>query len=338
MIPHNRVITTKEDIEAVSRVVASGQLAQGPEVKALEHEMCEYTGRKYAVAVASGLSALRLSMLCWKDRTPIIPAYSCVALTNAAYSWSDKIGIADVLPGEWTIDPDDLGPDASESTVVAVNTFGVPADVSRIIKTGAVVIEDCTHGFRHYGRNLAFAQVCSFYATKLIGGAEGGIILTDGSNFAEKVRNYRDYGDKPASGLRLNDKMSDVHAVLVRSKLKRLPLLIEERAELAALYLKELNPVWGEIDIPFEGERTWYRFVIETPDAEIYLRRLEQMNIQGERPVWDWMRCDKGKEPVAYSAHQRLVSLPLYPGLSRNEVGYIARCVREIAREMKEAA
>lgn len=335
MIPHNRVITTQADIDAVSRVIASDYIGtNGPEVEKLEHEMCEFIARRYGICVASGLAAIRLSFLAYRDLLPVIPAYGCVSAINAVHSRVEKVGIADVLPDEWNIDPDDLGHQLDPEAVLAIHTFGVPADIKRLMSTGAVVIEDCTHGF---GRHDADVEILSFGATKLVGGAAGGIVLTDNAQVAETVRYYRHHDDKPASGLRLNDAMTDVHAALVRSKLKRLPSLIAEREEIAQLYIRELQDT-PSIKLPVMGNRTWYRFVIETPDAEYYCRRLEQLGIRAEMPVWNWLEEGRNSVPVSMRAYSRLVSLPCYPGLKKEEITYIACCVRGIAGDIKEKA
>ena len=259
MIPHNKVITTPEDIAAVERVVRSGQLAQGPEVEALEAEYCAYTGRKYAVAVGSGTAALRLAFLCRRDLTPTVPAYSCVALANAAYSFSKPLGVADVIPDAWTLDPNDLGSEVENSAVVVVNTFGVKATLPR---KPLLVIEDCTHGFSD---KIADIELLSLYSTKLFGANRGGIILTDAKAYADECRDRRDYDDKPASGTRLNDKLSDDHAAHARSKLARISSEIEKREKLAVEYykgLRHLDPTL--LTLPPSGDRTWYRYVIRS--------------------------------------------------------------------------
>ena len=323
MIPHNRVLTTKEDIAAVSRVVASGQLAQGPEVLALEDEFRAYTGRKYAVAVASGTAAVRLALLCRRDCTPCVPAYSCVALANAAYSFSDALAIADVTSDRWTIDPDDLSEmGLAGAAVVAVNTFGVRSEIP---SGAALTIEDCTHGF---GAHISDIEILSFHPTKLIGGAGGGMILTDVKDYADLCRDRRDYDDRLASGTRLNDKLSDVHAALVREKLKRLPLLLDERWELAYAYLAGLAPLTHSIDLPWVcPDRSWYRFVI---DAGPVCRKaaLTSRGVQTERPVC-WWPHDARPYPVSYRASRFLLSLPLYPGLSKDEVAHVCRSLKE---------
>ena len=343
MIPHNKIVTTRDDRGMVDRVISSGHLSQGTEVAALEADMCAFTGRRYAVAVSSGTEALRLAMLAFSGRRVTVPGYSCVALANAAMAARrGKMPMAaDVLPGQWTIDPDEVGHDLELDVVVAVNTFGVKSDVLGLAAAGARVIEDCTHGF---GEHLSDIEVLSFHATKLLGGAGGGVILTGDDRVAHFVRDLRDYDDKAPYADRLNGKMTDVHAALVRSKLRRLPLLIEERAELAALYWEQLRDVQLLLPehVPFDG-RTWYRFTIEVDDAEFYLRRLEQLGIQAAAPVDNWLAksappIKEEYAPVSYRAYRGIVSLPCYNWLTKAEVLHIARCVREVALESRKAA
>jgi dTDP-4-amino-4,6-dideoxygalactose transaminase len=325
MIPHNKVLTTEQDIEALVRVGRSNQLTQGPEVEALEAEYCAYTGRKYAVAVGSGLAALRLALLCRRDLIPTVPAYSCVALANAAYSYSAKLGIADALPLSWTLDPSDIGESPGQTAVVTVNTFGVKAPLPR---APLLVIEDCTHGF---GDHRSDIEVLSLHATKLVGGAAGGMILTDVKTYADQCRDRRDYDDKASSGTRLNDKMSDIHAALARAKLARLPELIEEREEHAAAYrcgLEHIDP--GLLTLPLGGDRTWYRFVIRTKmEAPLLRAALHRKGVGAELPI-EWWPDDKAPYPAALNAYRRNVSLPLYPGLSKEALHHVCKAVSEI--------
>ena len=337
MIPHNRVINTRSDCEAVDRVIASGHIAQGPEVEAFEHDMCTYTCRRHAIAVSSGTEALRLAMLAYSGRRVTVPAYSCVALANAAMAARSGVMpvAADVMSGSWTIDPDEIGHDLELDVVVAVNTFGVKADVLGLAEVGARVIEDCTHGF---GDHWSDIDVMSCHATKLLGGAGGGVILTGDERVARYVRDLRDYDDKAANCNRLNSKMSDVQAALLRSKLRRLPSMIEERAEIAGWYMDALAHPPAGVELPNIGDRTWYRFAIEVPDADHMLRRLEQLRICAARPVDNWLVKSPPivpieSAPTAYRAYDHIVSLPCYPGLTKAEVLHVAQCVRDIVSE-----
>ena len=328
MIPHNRVTTTEDDIRVVERVIRSGQLAQGSEVEALEAEFCAYTGRKYAVAVASGTAAIRLALLCCRNLVPTVPAYSCVALANAAYSFSERLGIADVLMEDWTIDPEDLGATPRESAVVAVNTFGAPANIAGIRAAAAgLVIEDCTHGF---GAHKSDIEILSFHATKLIGAAGGGIVLTDNKDYAEQVRDRRDYDDKPVSGTRLNDKMSDVQAALVRSKLARFEAEIVERYDIAWLYAKKLRTLAGAKRLLLPIERaTYYRFAITVEDACRTRKELGVKGIRAEQPIC-WWPDSKDAFPVSAMAEQELLSLPFYPGLKAEEIDIVTKALEEV--------
>ena len=327
MIPHNKVVVEQEDINALIRVGRSGHLSQGPETEALEADYCAYTGRKYAVAVGSGLAALRLALLCRRDLTPTVPAYSCVALSNAVYSFSAKIGIADVLPQVWTLDPSDLGESPGRSSVVTVNTFGVKA---RIPRAAMLTIEDCTHGF---GDHKSDIEILSLHATKLFGAAGGGMILTDEKAYADACRDRRDYDDKPSSGTRLNDKTTDIHSALARTKLARTPGLIDEREELALEYfdrLAELDMA-GVLTLPTLADRTWYRFVIRAKkmDAPLLRAALHRKGICAELPI-EWWAEEKAPYPAALNAYKRNVSLPLYPGLGKDAVRHICNAISEI--------
>jgi len=320
MILHNKCVTTLEDVEFAERVIRSGR----PEVEALEEDLCAYTGRRHAVAVASGLAALRLALLCKRGLLPTVPAYSCVALANAAYSFYDKLGIADVEPDKWNLDANDIA-DPENAAVVVVNTFGVPTDLP---KNAGLVIEDSTHGF---GLHRSEIEVLSFHSSKLIGGSVGGALLTDSKIYADAARDRRDYDNKPASGLRLNDKLGDVDAALVRSKLLRLHLILEERKELADLYFKELRPLQskGLLELPYLGNNSWYRFVIRVKRHMAFMEAMFRKGVMTASPI-EWWPDDTGPYPIAHSAYESLVSLPLYPGLTKAQVLRVCKAVGEV--------
>ena len=333
MIPHNRVTFTREQRDAVDRVLASGHVAQGPEVAALEDDYRLYAGRKHAVAVASGTAALRLSFLALRDLKPIVPAYSCVALANAAHFYHSEIGIADCLPNTWTIAPDDLGSEPRASVVVAVNTFGVKSDIMRLKAAAGAVIEDCTHGF---GNHRSDVEVLSLYPTKLFGAAGGGMILTDEDDIAEFCRDMRDYDDKSACAWRLNDKLTDLQAAAARAKLACIDKSLSDREYLAQRYQHLLAHAAGSnlLALPPSGERSWYRFVVHTAlQAEPVCAELKRLGVCAERPVEWWADGPRSDQPLSERAYLHNVSLPLYPGMTGREVDLVAH---ELAAHLKK--
>jgi perosamine synthetase len=335
IIPHNRLTFGSAECEAVAETVRSGHWAQGLRVQELEVELSRMSGVEHAVCVASGFSALRLSLGALGVRSSdsvVIPAYCCVALANATLAWGATPVAVDIEDIGWNLcQRACYAAIASRRprAVIAVNTFGMPAEVGGIINAGAPVIEDCAHAFgiaadgKWLGSRTQVG-VLSFYATKLIGGGEGGAVLTNSSAIADYVRSNRDYSDQPAAAHRMNDKMNDLEASLVLTQLKRLPELIAAREKIARRYIDMLSgPSLGRVyRLPTDSkERVWYRFVVEmlTTSAETVVSGLERCGIGAAIPVYDWRAAGSPAAPVADRAYRRLVSLPLYPALTAEE-------------------
>ena len=334
-IPHNRLTFGDAECDAVLRTVRSGQWAQGPRVRELEVALARLGGVQHAVCVGSGLAALRLALGALGIRSGqrvLVPAYSCVALANAVLAWGATPVPIDVDAVHWNIAPAQYRMQVESSrpqAAIAVNTFGAPAPVEELIFSEVPVIEDCAHGFgaRAGGRWLGPRTqlgVISFYATKLIGGGEGGAVLTNSHEIADYVRSARDYGDQPADGHRMNDKMNDLEAALILAQLERLPEMIAAREAVAVRYLERLaDPAFGHIfRLPARTyPRVWYRFAVEmlTTSAETVVSGLRRFGIHAATPVTDWRPAGSPAAPVADRAYRSLVSLPLYPTLTAYE-------------------
>src|ERR1035437_1976498 len=214
MIPHNKLTYSKKEADAIQSIIKSGYWAGGKEVKKLEKKIQVITQRKYAIAVSSGLSALRLSLLALgvgKNDDVVVPAYSCVAIPNAVLSCGAIPIPVDITNDNWNIGFKNIQSKISSKTkaIIAVNTFGLKANIKKISTLNIPLIEDCAHAIGEINNDYIFGKqgiisVSSFYATKLIGGGEGGIVMTDDKNIADFINDYRDYTDKAPSGLRLN--------------------------------------------------------------------------------------------------------------------------------------
>jgi dTDP-4-amino-4,6-dideoxygalactose transaminase len=348
-IPHNRLTFSEAECDAVARTVRSGHWAQGPRVQELEAALARMTGVQHAVCLASGFSALRLSLGALGVRSShsvLVPAYSCVALANAVLAWGANPVPIDVEPGSWNLRPEFCREATSKhrpSALIAVNTFGMPALIDEFIATGVPVIEDCAHAFGiacggKFLGSRADVGILSFYATKLIGGGEGGAILTNSTEIAGYIRSSRDYADQPASPYRLNDKMNDLEASLVLSQLKRLPELISARESIANRYLDMLSDSQSAelYRLPAKTkERVWYRFVVEmlTESAKTVVDRLQRLGIHADLPVNDWRPTGSPNAPVADRAYRQLVSLPLYPTLTSGEQNSVVTAFLKICED-----
>jgi dTDP-4-amino-4,6-dideoxygalactose transaminase len=353
IIPHNRLTFGDPECDAILRTVRSGQWAQGPRVRELEAALVRMVGVQHAVCVSSGLSALRLALGALGIRSGekvMVPAYSCVALANAVLAWGATPVPVDVDAVHWNIEPKQCVDNIASSrprAIIAVNTFGVPAPVQEILSTEVPIIEDCAHAFglKVGGQPLGSRTqvgIISFYATKLIGGGEGGAVLTNSHEIADFVRSARDYGDQAADAHRMNDKMNDLEASLVLAQLERLPEMIAAREVVAHRYLALLSSSAprGGFRLPADtSPRVWYRFALEmlTKSAETVTTGLRHFGVCAASPMPDWRPAGSSAAPAADRAYRRLVSLPLYPTLTQHEQDSVVKAFCKVCEDYARA-
>lgn len=333
LILHNKIFASEADAEAVAKIVLSGQWACGEQTLLLERELANYVGFDYCVCVASGSSALRLSLLSigiGKDDEVIIPAYSCVCIINSVLSIGAKPIIVDVSPFTWVIDPEQIKKNITSATkaIIAVNTFGCKINFIDIAEFGIPVILDISHGFLNEPADCeAKLAIASLYATKFIGAGEGGAVFTNDSALADWVKSFRDYTDQPVNGLRQNDKMTDIEAALGRSRLKNIDNIISWRNQLACQYINEFKRynVNELFMLPVrKPHEIWYRYPIllyekNVDEAILYFRK---NSVIAERPVENWhSKFLNGREfPASELAFSRLLSLPFHAGISPDNI------------------
>jgi perosamine synthetase len=348
VVPHSRPFVGAREADAAAAVVRSRALAGGRIAAAVEAEWCALTQTAAAACVASGVGALRLSL--WalgvgSGDEVIMPAYSCVALLNAALVVGAVPVLADVLPGDWTLDPADVAARMTPRTraVIAVNLFGMPARLGELRSLGVPVVEDCAHGIGGATSAGPFGgggdvSIASFYATKMIAGGEGGILASADTALIERARAARDYGDQLPGAQNLNDKLTDVEAAIVREQLARLPEMLALRARLAARYGELLAPLVedGRVQLPPDAPgRIWYRYAVRLTGASSVAvgEQMAQLGVRVEQPVWDLRAAEYWSDGLSGTAdaYERVVSLPLYPDLSSHEQEYVAERFREVA-------
>ncbi len=295
-----------------------------------------------AAAVGSGIAALRLALLALgvgPGDEVIVPAYSCVALLNAPLAVGAVPVLADVEPGRWTIDGSSVGRLKNRRTaaIIAVNLFGVPFDHMdlKVLGFGIPVIEDCAHG-PLLGRTEV--NVSSFYATKLVGAGMGGIVAAQDQELIEHVRRRRDYGDQEPDGRNLNDKITERSAGAAVGELAGLHENLAQRHRIALAHSRDLaeEPLCAHLTAPNATKgRVWYRYTPKLTQGLTAARVVEAMKARGvhaEQPVWDLRGCRYWRDdlPVANEAFDRLISLPIYPGLTDNEQERVIQVLEEV--------
>lgn len=346
-VPHSRPEWRQADFKMLESVLRSQCLTLGLKGNSLQRAWSRCVGKKGSVCVGSGLAALRLSLLALnvgKEDEVIIPAYSCVALPNAVLALGARPVLADIEKDRWVLNPKTVRPLLTHRTkaIVAVHLFGEPAPVPELRALGTPVIEDCSHGIGGRWKGHRFGSMgdlsfSSFYATKMIGAGEGGIVAGDDPALLEIIRRARDYGDQFPDGRHLNDKMTDVEAALALSQLGRLSETLKLRSDRAANYRRRLAP-WARrgllvLPSPTPG-RVWYRFAVRLVRhlAGSVAAQMWEQGVRAEQPVWDYRGWQDFPQncPGTQSAFDRVISLPLYPNLTAAEQEYVCASLEKV--------
>lgn len=255
MIYLSRPQIDRRQIRAVTRVLKSGQLVQGPEVEAFEAEVGSLIGVTHCVAVNSGTSALHLGMLAsgiGPGDEVIAPSFSFAATANAIELTGASVKFADIRLDDFNLDPDHVESLITPRTkaVLAVHLYGHPAQIERLEeickKHHLLLIEDAAQALgakengRHAGALGKFGAL-SFYATKNISSGEGGMITTNDADLARRARLLRNQGQEikyKNEIVGFNNRLSDLHAAIGREQLRNIQCWDSKR-QCNAGYLSE---------------------------------------------------------------------------------------------------
>ena len=338
-IPHSRPTIGKEEIEAVSRVIASGHIAQGGEVEAFENEFARKIGVRYAAAVSSGTAALHLALLALDVAAGdevIIPSYVCTALLNAVTYTGATPVIADIDPATLNIDPESVTRRITTRTkaIIVPHMFGLVADMDRLTGLGVPVIEDCAQAVgAPYKGDMAGSKgntaIFSFYATKMLTTGEGGMVVSDSEEIIDRVRQNREYDNRNTYSVRYNYKMTDIQAAMGRQQLKKLADFVARRREIAGLYTQAFRKRGFSLT-PDDREHVYYRYIIKVnQDVKRWIKHMETEGVSCAKPVFkplhlynDGERCS-GTDSVFKQA----LSIPIFPSLSETEIKRIVMAV-----------
>ena len=225
MIPHNRPTLGLEEEQAALRIIRSGQLSNGEEVRKFESDFCKFLGLPdgHAVAVSSGSSALFLAMkvLFSEKETVTIPGYVCSALRNSIELMKCDMEVVDVKKNSPNID-NELIRNNSNPKIIP-HMYGIPVDISKL--KNSVVIEDCSHAIgakinNKFVGTIGEIGIFSFFATKLMtSGGFGGMIVSNDHSKISEIRNFIEYDGKLDKKLHFNFQMGNLHAAIGREQL-----------------------------------------------------------------------------------------------------------------------
>jgi perosamine synthetase len=343
VIPHSKVLLDEEDLAVVAKALRSGHLAQGKYVSSLEERAASFIGVNHAIAMSSGTAALHLSLLSLgvgEGSEVIIPSYVCTALLNAINYVRATPVLVDIDPSTFNITIENINEATTGRTkaIIVPHMFGLPADIESIVSLGIPVIEDCAHSvgatFRGgYTGSFGLLSVFSFYATKMLGAGEGGMLLSNQRDLIEMVRDLREYDEKKTYTVRFNYKMTDIQAALCESQLKKLPSFIKKRKEIAEIYDNGLNDIGVKTPVVPEGrEHIHYRYVVRLENPETFMQHMGKKGIECRRPVFKPLHkyLHLSNYPVTDNAWEKAVSIPIYPSLRLEEAHLIVEAVKTI--------
>jgi dTDP-4-amino-4,6-dideoxygalactose transaminase len=345
MIPHYRPSFGQEEITAVTEVIRSGQIAQDGKVKTLETIFAQKTGRQFACAVSSGTTALTFALRVLNvgiGDEVVIPSYTCTALWQAVISTGAIPVYADIESETCNLDPQSVQAKITRQTkaIIFPHMFGQPGYIREIIAFGLPVIEDIAQSYGaeiggqpagHFG----VLAVGSFYATKIIGGGEGGIVLSDSQELIAKVCDLREYDEKDDLRPRLNAKMTDLCAAIAIQQIEKYPQLAARRREIVAIYRQTIGI---EFPIPRPNSdliANNYRCLgchLSKPAVEC-IAAAEQMGARFRRPVYRPLHLYRKAEslPNTEKAWHCQFSIPLFPSMSDEDVQLVVKILNRIS-------
>ena len=343
---------------AVQRVMQRGNFILGEETEALEKDFSEYIGTKWGVGVNSGSDALLLSLQALeigKGDEVITVSHTFASTTDAVVRNGAEPIFVDVDPETFCMDAALVEERISERTkaLLPVHIYGHPADMDAILKLARdynlYVVEDAcqAHGAKYKGKRvggLGHLGCFSFYPTKNLGACgDGGMVVTDDEMLASRLRCLRNYGlnERYKKGLMgLNSRLDEIQAAILRTKLKHLDRWNERRRNIARQYGSALKDT-GLI-LPVEkthAEHIYHLYVIRHKKRDL-LQKLLQDKVQTlihypipvhQQPAYGFGngKADWGRGlPVTETVCKEILSLPMNPYLTDEEVAEVAKSVR----------
>jgi len=355
-------LTIKEEVMAtLEQVLESCEFILGPNVSAFEQEIAEYLGVKHAIGVGNGTDALVLIL----DALGIGPGdevittpYTFFATAECVSRLGAKPVFVEIDPITLTIDPKKLEQAITTRTkaVIPVHIFGRAADMSRIMDIAGChnlfVVEDACQsiGGEIEGKKLGTfsnAGAFSFFPTKNLGAyGDGGLVVTDDDELAERVRMLRAHGSKVKYHNELigyNSRLDEMQAAVLRVKLRHLNEWNNRRRQIALEYNELLKDLPLQLPDPGQkGEHVFHLYTILAEDREELRTYLKSRGVETGvyyptplhlQPAYADLGYRKGDFPISESACERNLSLPMYPELTDEQIHYVAEAVRNFFEE-----
>jgi len=380
-IPYGRQWINEEDIQAVVDTLRSDWLTTGPKVCEFEKAVADYVGAKYAVAVNSGTAALHAAMYAVgvePGNEVILPPMTFVATANCIVFQGATPVFADVNPDTLLINPSEVESKITDRTkaIIAVDYAGQPCDYNALRdiagRHGLTLVADACHslGAQFQGRRvgtLADLSIFSFHPVKHMTTGEGGIVVTDELEFAERIRRFRNHGISVDSRQRAdqgiwyyemedlgyNYRITDFQCALGLSQLQSLTAFLDRRRQIADQYnesfrrLQEVDPLGLREDVL----HAYHLYVVKTqynnPESgrAKFFKKMREKGIDVNvhyipvhlHPFYrKRFNTYPGLCPVAETAYEHILSFPIFPAMKAADVQRVVAAVNDTLSEMRE--
>ena len=369
-LPYGRQWIDEADIAAVAEVLRSDWLTTGPMVDTFERAFAAEVGAKHAIAVSNGTAALHAAAFAAgidSEAEVIVPPMTFAASANCVRYCGGRVVFADVRDDTLSLDPQKVADAATPRTraVVAVDYTGQPADLDELRALcrdrNWLLIEDAAHslGATYHGQrigSLADLTTFSLHPVKQITTGEGGVVTTDVDELARRLRLFRNHGittdhrQREERGswfyemtdLGYNYRITDFQCALGLSQLRKLPQWIERRRAIATAYDEAFKalPVRPLHILP-DRESAWHLYILRVGQhrAEMFAAlRDEGLGVNVHyipvhyHPYYQSLGWKRGDLPVAEAAYERLLTIPLFPAMTDDDVSYVIETVSRVCR------
>lgn len=358
MISIAKPLLDENEKKAVLKVLSSGFIASGPITKKFEEEFAKYVGTKYAFATTSGTTALHLGLLSLeigsKDEV-IVPSFSFIASVNSILFCNATPKFCDIDAKTFTIDINKIENLITEKTkaIMPVHLYGLAANMPEIRKIAdeynLFVIGDAAqaHGASIHGKRVGCfrdMECFSFYATKNITTGEGGMITTDNDELAKKIDSIRNHGRENTkwgyehNRIGYNYRMTDIAAAIGIEQLKKLPFFLKKRKANATFYNANLSGI-GIPYVPKGWEHAYHQYTIITDNRQQIIEQLKRNDIGFgifyPKPLHHYAHLKKfahGDLKVSEQICEKIISLPIHPGLSEEDLYTVTKTVNCVKR------
>ncbi|MFH1055755.1 MAG: DegT/DnrJ/EryC1/StrS family aminotransferase [Candidatus Altiarchaeota archaeon] len=355
MIPIASPDIGDDEKKAVLAVLSSGIIAEGPKVKEFEQAFANYIGVKHAIAVSSGTSALHAALLAHgigSGDEVITTPFTFIASANSILFTGAKPLFCDIEEDTYNLDPNQITERITKKTkaIMPVHLYGHPAEMKAIMEIAKdhnlLVIEDAcqAHGAEYSGRKVgSFGTGCfSFYPTKNMTSSEGGIITTDDGEVDRKARGIRQHGMFRRyyhEMLGYNLRMTDIAAAIGVEQLKKLPEYNRKRIENAAYLSKNIkNKTFTLPKVRRGCVHVFHQYTVRHKNRDKVAETLKEKGIGcgiyypvpiHQQPHYLSLGY-KGNFPKTERACAEVISLPIHPKLTEENLGYIAETLNSI--------